>query len=333
MGSGEIPAVSVILPTLTRVHFLARAIDSVLAQTYEDFEIVVVVDGPSPEAAALVAAHPDPRVRLVQRETNGGVAAARNTGLEAARGRYVALLDDDDLWLPDKLATQVPLLEAGADVVHSLIYVTDGDGNVYERPTQRGFQLFREVAAAGYPYVWVLRRSCYQIGTFVIRRSCIDEVGGLDPQLASIDDLDLVHRLRRRYQLTLVDEPLSKWCIHGANWSFGIDPEVWIRLANKELAWAREADPPGRAAIEAYLQMQLAQSAWIAGRYRAAVRPALRARRLDPSVITSRTLAKYLAAAVLPGRLVGALRERTRPARVPAEPDPWLDLPTPLPAG
>src|SRR5579864_3888859 len=177
-----------------------------MEQTYADFESVVVVDGPSPEVAEFVAAYPDPRVRLVQRDANGGVAAARNSGIEISRGRYVGFLDDDDLWLPTKLERQVALLDAGADVVHSLVYVADGNGEVYERPSERGFRLFREVAAAGYPYVWLLRRSSYQIGTFVIRRTCLEEVGGFDAELAPMDDLDLVHRLRRRVPLALVDE-------------------------------------------------------------------------------------------------------------------------------
>jgi glycosyltransferase involved in cell wall biosynthesis len=327
-GGKQVAAVSVIVPTVNRVEFLARAIESVLAQTYHDLEIVVVVDGPSPAAAEFVLSHPDPRVRLVQRSQNGGVAAARNSGVEAANGRYIGLLDDDDLWLPHKLANQVPLLDAGADVVHSLVYVTDGNGDVYEGPTQRGFRLFREVAAADYPYVWLLRRSSYYIGTFVIRRACFDQVGGFDPDLAGVDDLDLVHRLRRCYKLTLVDEPLSKWCMHGANSSLKLNPDLWIRLANRELAWVAEAAPPDQRAIEAYLYMQIAQSAWIAGRYRSTLHPALRAHHLDASAITARTLGKYLAAAFLPARLVRNARARSRSAQVPTEPDPWLDLPT-----
>jgi glycosyltransferase involved in cell wall biosynthesis len=325
------PTVSVIIPTMTRVDFLARAIKSALAQTYEDIEIVVVIDGPSPEVASLVSSHPDPRVRLVQLEQHRGVAAARNSGLEAASGRYIALLDDDDIWLPEKLAKQVPLLDAGADVVHSLVYVTDGAGNIYQGPTQRGFRLFREVAAAGYPYVWLLRRSSYQIGTFVIRRSCLDAVGGFDTELSAMEDLDLVHRLSRRYRLTLVDEPLSKWCKHDAGLSGAMDPRAWIRLARKELAWTRASDPPARRAIDAYLHMQIAQSEWIAGRGRAAVVPALRAWALDSSVIDPRTLRKYVVAALLPSPFVARMRARARAARTQGEPDPWLDLPTPLP--
>jgi glycosyltransferase involved in cell wall biosynthesis len=325
------PAVSVILPTLDRLAFLRRAIGSALAQTYGDLEVVVVVDGPSPELEAEVGAYPDPRVRLVRRAETGGVAAARNTGLEVARGRYVGFLDDDDLWLPEKLERQVPLLDAGADVVHSLAYVADGEGNVYERPSERGFRLFREVAAAGYPYPWLLRRSSYQIGTFLVRSECVAAVGGFDPDLPAVDDLDLVHRLWRRYRLTLVDEPLTKYCFHGANWSYTKDPQAWISFAEKELAWIRTADPPGRRESEAYLLMQIAQAEWIRGRYRRVVAPAARARALDASAIGARTLAKYAAAAVLPARVVARGRQRVRAARPAAEPDPWLDLPTPLP--
>src|SRR5207244_975551 len=147
-----------------------------------------------------------------------------------------------------------------------------------------------------------------------------------DPALSAVDDLDFVHRLRRRYEFRLVDEPLTKYCFHETNWSHDKDPQTWVRLARKEFAWLEEASPPGRREIEAYLQMQIAQAAWIGGDYRAAVRPALRARRLDPSVIGGRTVAKYVAAALLPKSRVEAARAKARTTRPPAEPDPWLDL-------
>src|SRR5437868_1027615 len=115
------PSVSVILPTHSRVEFLRRAIETVLAQTFSDLEVVVVDDGPNEAIAQLVRAHPDERVRLVRHERNQGVAAARNTGIGASRGAYIGFIDDDDLWLPTKLERQVPLLrDEGADVVHSL---------------------------------------------------------------------------------------------------------------------------------------------------------------------------------------------------------------------
>jgi len=322
------PVVSIITPTLDRIHFLRRALDSAIAQTYEDWEAVVVVDGPSPEMAEYVNSHPDPRVRLVQRDTNGGVAAARNTGIAQARGRYVGFLDDDDIWLPQKLERQVPLLEAGADVVHSLVYVADGGGNVYERASERGFALFRAAAAEGFPYFRLLRQSSYQISSFLVRKTAIEEIGGFDPTLTTVDDLDFVHRLwRRNSAFAFVDEPLTKYCFHGANWSFTKEPDVWRRFAEKELEWIRDADPPRRREAEAYLWMQIAQAYWIGGRYRKAVAPTLRARRLDSSVMSPRTALKYVAAALLPAPIVDAARNRTKPLRPTGDPDPWLDLP------
>jgi glycosyltransferase involved in cell wall biosynthesis len=324
------PAVSVITPTLNRLSFLRRALESLAAQTYDDFEAIVVVDGPSPELAAFVAGHSDPRVRLVQRETTGGTAAARNSGLEVARGRYIGFLDDDDLWLPTRLERQVPLLDAGEDVVHSLVYVADGHGRVYDGPTERGFRLFREVAAAGYPYVWLLRRSSYQISSFLVRRECVDAAGGFDPSLSGIDDLAFVHELWRRYRLNLVDEALTKYCFHATNQVSTKDPTPWIWFAERELAWIAESDPPQRDACEAYLWMQIAQAEWIRRAYRRTLAPAWRSRQLDAGMMSEKTLLKYALGAVAP-RLMDVTRSRTRGARIPSTPDPWVDFPTTIP--
>jgi len=324
------PAVSVITPTLNRLAFLRRALESLVSQTYADFEAIVVVDGTSPELAEFVEGHPDPRVRLVQRETTGGTAAARNAGLEFALGRYIGFLDDDDLWLPTKLERQVPLLDAGEDVVHSLVYVAGEDGRIYGGPTERGFRLFREVAAAGYPYVWLLRRSSYQIGSFLVRRECVDAVGGFDPMLSGIDDIAFVHELWRRYRLHLVDEALTKYCFHTTNQGFTKDPTPWIRFAERELAWIAASDPPQREACEAYLWMQIAQAEWIRRAYGQTLAPAWRSRRLDPSVVSGKTLLKYALGAVVPP-LVDVARRRARRAPNPSEPNPWLDFPTTIP--
>jgi glycosyltransferase involved in cell wall biosynthesis len=98
--AGQGPLFSVIIPTYNRPRMLGEAVESVLAQTVEDFECIVVADG-SPTPPVLPA---DPRVRLVRRATNGGVAAARNTGMDTAVGRYLTFLDDDDLYTPERLA-------------------------------------------------------------------------------------------------------------------------------------------------------------------------------------------------------------------------------------
>ncbi|RMD60851.1 MAG: glycosyltransferase family 2 protein [Alphaproteobacteria bacterium] len=116
MATSDSPTLSVVIPVYDRRHYLAAAIDSILAQTFADFEVVVVDDGSRDDSVAVVRRYRDPRVRLVRHQHNRGVAAARNTGVAAARGRYVAFLDSDDVAYPDRLARQVAFLDAHPDV-------------------------------------------------------------------------------------------------------------------------------------------------------------------------------------------------------------------------
>src|SRR5438132_11460312 len=107
--------VSVVIPTYNRAHVVVEAIDSALAQTFPDLEVIVVDDGSSDDTASRVRGHPDPRVRYLVRP-HAGVSATRNAGIAAARGTLLSFLDSDDLWRPDKLAREVAFLEAHPDV-------------------------------------------------------------------------------------------------------------------------------------------------------------------------------------------------------------------------
>lgn len=105
--STDAPVVSVIVPTYNRPQLLARALQSVLRQSYTDFEIIVVDDGSVASVSGVVAGCEDPRIRLIRHERNRGLPATRNTGIRAARGQYIAFLDDDDLWHANKLEIQL----------------------------------------------------------------------------------------------------------------------------------------------------------------------------------------------------------------------------------
>lgn len=111
------PLVSVIIPSYNRAATIVKAIESVFAQTFEDFELIVVDDGSrdGPELDRILQRHADPRLRLARHPVNRGVSAARNTGIDAARGRFVAFLDSDDAWLPAKLEEQVAAALGAAD--------------------------------------------------------------------------------------------------------------------------------------------------------------------------------------------------------------------------
>jgi glycosyltransferase involved in cell wall biosynthesis len=112
------PSVSVIIPTLSRPAMLDRALRSVLAQTFQDFEILVIIDGPDAETLPAVVQSLDPRIHVIPLIANVGLAEARNVGIRHAQGRWIALLDDDDEWLPGKLGLQVAkAIELGGDCV------------------------------------------------------------------------------------------------------------------------------------------------------------------------------------------------------------------------
>ncbi len=106
------PEVSIIIPAFNRAGSLKKSIPSVLAQSFRDWELIVVDDCSRDDTAAVVASFQDSRIRLITQSQNGGAARARNTGVEAALGTWIAFLDSDDAWMPDKLAQQLPALES-----------------------------------------------------------------------------------------------------------------------------------------------------------------------------------------------------------------------------
>jgi teichuronic acid biosynthesis glycosyltransferase TuaG len=192
------PLVSVVMPAFNAGRHIAQSIESVLGQTFGGWELIVVDDGSTDDTAEVSRrfAAADGRVRYFRR-TNGGQAAARNTGLAHARGRVVAFLDADDLWLPDKLAAQVAVLEeSGADFVYCDGYVFSDDGadtsekhfHALPGPTP-GAEMFRTLFGAN--HVGTL--------TVLVRRAALDAVGLFDEGRAyqNCEDYDLWLRLAK----------------------------------------------------------------------------------------------------------------------------------------
>lgn len=201
----ESPLVSVVIPTYNGAHFLAQTIESVLAQTYPNLEVLVVDDG-STDATPKIATRYGPRVRYVH-QANAGTAAARNRGVAEARGDYIALLDHDDLWLPHKLERQMPAFADDPAI-----------GVVFAR-----IEFFRtetgEVTAHYFPGPELgphdlLAHRVLPIQTVVIRRSALDAVGPFDVDLRGTDDWDLGIRLSARFRMVGVPETLARVRLH-----------------------------------------------------------------------------------------------------------------------
>ncbi len=198
------PAVSVILPTYQRAHVLGRAVDSVLAQTAGDLELIVVDDGSTDGTAELVGSYDDGRIRYL-RQDNAGVAAARNRGLRAVRAPLVAFLDSDDEWFPPKLALQTARMAELPDDV-GLLYggvenVTDGGCRRVRIPTHRG-DLHR---------VLLLTNVLHGTSGVMIRRAVVATVGFFDEALPAAEDFDYWVRVARFFEIDLIDEPLVRY--------------------------------------------------------------------------------------------------------------------------
>lgn len=184
--SGE-PMVSVVVPTYNRADLLERCLGSVLRQTWTDLELILVDDASTDDTATLAAGITDPRLVYRRHGENRGGGAARNTGLAMARGGYVAFLDSDDEWRPEKLERQLASF-AGAAPDVGLVYcgfLKQGAPAPRARPLYRG-DVSREILVSNF------------IGTAstpLIRRPRLEEVGGLDPRLPSCQDWDLWIRL------------------------------------------------------------------------------------------------------------------------------------------
>ena len=194
------PTVSVILPTYNRGWVLREAIDSVLAQDFTDFELIVVDDGSTDDTEQLLDAYDQDLIVL--RQSNRGVSAARNRGIAAAGGRLVAFLDSDDLWLPGKLTRQVAFFNSNpAAVINQTeeIWIRNG---VRVNPKTRHHKL------SGMIFEQSLALCLVSPSAVMIKRALFDEVGLFDEGLPACEDYDLWLRISWRYPVHLIETPL-----------------------------------------------------------------------------------------------------------------------------
>ncbi|MGD8252501.1 MAG: glycosyltransferase [Desulfobacterales bacterium] len=194
------PRISVIVPTFNRDWILREAIESVLAQTFKDLELIVVDDGSEDATQKLLAAYGS-RIR-VHRQENRGVSSARNAGIAMARGSLVALLDSDDTWLPTKLERQVAFMDSRPGVLISQteeIWIRNGRRVNPARKHRKPSGLFFERS---------LEMCMVSPSAVMMRRGLIETVGPFDESLPACEDYDLWLRIGCRFPIWLLDEPL-----------------------------------------------------------------------------------------------------------------------------
>jgi glycosyltransferase involved in cell wall biosynthesis len=203
--------ISVVIPAYNSAKSICRAIDSILAQSYCDYEIIVIDDGSTDNTAAIVSGYGS-QVNYIYEE-NSGVCVARNAGVKAANGQWIAFLDHDDQWSPEKLARQMEIVENNSDLRWCTTNYFQDDGSrctpvcdpekVASNLSDRDY-FESYFVAAGKRIIRIMPT------TIMIRTDVFDEVGGFDPELRRSEDTDLWCRIALRYpRIGCVPEPLA----------------------------------------------------------------------------------------------------------------------------
>jgi len=197
------PAVTVIVPVFNGKNTIERALDSVFAQAFTDFEIIVVDDGSTDLTVEAISRKYGEQLRIIEHRKNRGAAAARNTGIAAARGRWVAFLDCDDTWRPDKLASQLEMLEKAGSMA---------------KACATGFQLYKNGREITFKTKFSPEQFRREIlfgctispgSTILVDRSVFDDIGMFDESFLRLEDWDWLLRFAKRYDMMFVPTPLA----------------------------------------------------------------------------------------------------------------------------
>lgn len=228
----KLPRVSVVMPVYNGERYIRQAIDSVLAQTFKDFELVVINDGSTDRSVDEVKSYADPRIRLIQNDCNLGLARVRNIGLAEARGEFIAWLDCDDISAPTRLEEQIGVLARHPDVglcgtwVRTIGKLRDDE---WRYPTQsdvlKARMLFDDPIATS---------SC------MVRRELLLRSGlEFDEDLPPAEDYGLWEQVSRRAELTVIPHILTYWRVHSAQTSVRLtakaEAAVW-RIQERQLS-------------------------------------------------------------------------------------------------
>ena len=209
------PNVSVIIPSYNHERYVGECIQSVLNQTYQDFEIVITDDGSSDNTVKIIEGFDDARIKLFKHPKNKGACVAANNCIQHANGKYIAMLSSDDIWYPEKLEVQVEYLDMHPEigVVFGKADWIDESSNLITNVFLPYFSLFNVNNRSRFEWL----RHFFLVGNnlchpcSLVRRECYSEVGMFNPAFASLPDLDLWIRICMKYDIWVLDEKLIQF--------------------------------------------------------------------------------------------------------------------------
>lgn len=285
------PQVSVILPTYNRAAYLKEAIKSVLNQTHQDFELIIIDDGSTDETPSVISEFQD-RL-LCCRQKNEGRVPARNKGLKLAQGEYIAWLDSDDLWKPDRLERGVRILdrEKGIGLVHGEVDVIGPEGMVDEKETERMKKYYQKARSSKADFLNILEHYPVFSSSVLFRKECLASVGLFDSRCAIREDYDWYLRFSLKYPIHLLNEsPIASYRIHKGNVSQQHDSreiaQDYIQTLQRQFTSIQQ-DRSGSVVrkIRSRILEKIAEFQYSKGETDQARNSLLKALRLNPSVL------------------------------------------------
>ena len=220
------PAVSIVVPTFNHAQFLHKALASVIAQTFQNWEAIIVNNFSTDDTINIVESFGEKRFRLINFHNNGVIAASRNEGIRLSNGSVIAFLDSDDLWYPNKLEHCMPAFDAHADVVcHGEYWVSDG---MQQRQILYGSQKNAQYSKLLY------RGNCVSTSATLVRKDLLIEVGGfsVDLEYITAEDYDLWLKLaHRKSSFTFISEVLGEFRQHQLGASSSVERHLRSELA------------------------------------------------------------------------------------------------------
>ena len=228
------PKVSIVIPAYNHEKYVGEAIQSALDQTYQDFEIIITDDASTDNTAAEIKKIKDPRIKLTCFEKNQGGSVAANNGIQQSNGQYIAILNSDDVFLPDKLEKQVKFLDEHENIgaVFGYAKIIDEDGKDFTDKTHFYYDIFKQPNRTRFEWLnyFFYKWNCLCHPSMLIRKECYGNTGLYDPRYAQLPDFDMWIKLCMKYEIHVMPENLIKFRIrkNEANLS-GLRPETKIR--------------------------------------------------------------------------------------------------------
>jgi glycosyltransferase involved in cell wall biosynthesis len=219
------PSVSIVLPTYNRAKFIGQAITSALGQTYENIEVLVVDDGSVDDTSDVMRTFSDARLNYIKLASNVGRSSARNKALQMARGDYIAFLDSDDYYLPQKIEMQVQFLNDHPDV--DMVYTGSACVDTDDRPIQYFYRA--PVSGRIYNEIAFFKPLTITLPTVMLRRRVLAKVGSFDEQMERFEDTDFWRRIAKHFNIAGIDEVTCHIRSHGGNDIRSFEPASFKR--------------------------------------------------------------------------------------------------------